>query len=140
MSKTSKIVLGVIGGFVALIVLIIVVAFMATAGPVKSAESYLGLLRSGNVEAAYKSTAKDFQATVSMSDFQRFLEAYPAFKNNQSASFSSREISNDTGTLKGELKATDGGVTPVEIKFVKENGEWRILGIQVKNTGIDVTQ
>jgi len=140
MSKTTKIVVGVLGGFVVFVGLIIGLAFWATSGPVKAVESHLDLLKGGNVQAAYDATAKDFKTAVPFADYQQFLAAYPAFKNYQSVSFSSREINNDQATLQGDVKAADGGVTPVEIKLIKETGEWRILSIQVKNTGIEVTQ
>jgi hypothetical protein len=140
MSKSTKIIVGVLGGFVVFIGLIIGLAFWATSGPVKAVESHLDLLKSGNIQAAYDATAKDFKTAVPLTDYQQFLIAYPAFKNYQSVSFSSREINNDQATLQGDIKAADGGKTPVEIKLVNENGAWRILSIQVKNTGIEVTQ
>jgi len=140
MSKSTKIVIGVLGGFAVFVGLIIGLAFWATSGPVKAVESNLDLLKGGNVQAAYDATAQDFKTAVPFTDYQQFLTAYPAFKNYQSVSFSSREVSNDQATLQGSIKAADGGMTPVEIKLINENGAWRILSIQVKNTGIEVTQ
>ncbi|MCI0479100.1 DUF4864 domain-containing protein [Candidatus Uhrbacteria bacterium] len=138
MSKAAKITLGIVGGFVAFIVLIVSLAFVATAGPVKSADGFFSLLRDGDTEAAYRSTAKDFQSTVSYEEFEAFLDDYPKFKDNRSASYRSREISNDVGTLKGDLTADDGGVTPIEIGLVRENGEWRILYIrETVDSGIE---
>ncbi len=140
MSKSTKIVIGILGGFVVFVALIIGVAFWATSGPVKAVQGSLDLLKSGDVQAAYDATAQDFKTAVPLTDFQQFLAAYPAFKDYKSVSFGSREISNDQSTLQGSITASDGGVTPVEFKLIKENGEWRILSIQVQNTGIEVTQ
>ena len=140
MSKGIKIALYVIGGFVAFVALIIGVAFYATSGPVKAVDANLLLLRQGKIEEAYKATAKDFQNAVDFETYQKFLSDYPSFKNNKSASYSSRAVENDTATLQGTLTANDGGATPVEFKLVKENGEWRILSMEVKDTGIKVTE
>jgi hypothetical protein len=139
MSKNVKIVLGVVGGFIAFVALIIVVAFVATSGPVKAVDGQLALLRENKAEEAYKNMAKDFQNAVSLEEFQNVLTAYPSLKNNASASWSSRSIENDTGTLQGELKAKDGGVTPITFTLVKENGEWRILNFEIKPVGVNVS-
>ncbi|MBU1348683.1 DUF4864 domain-containing protein [Patescibacteria group bacterium] len=138
MSKTTTIVLAVVGGFAGFIALIITIAFMATSGPVKAVEAELELLKSGPVQEAYEALATGFRETVPQSDFERFLATYPSFTKNQKVSFSSRDVSGDESTLRGTLTDTDGGVTPVQIRLVKENGAWRILSIEILTSGIQV--
>jgi len=140
MPKWLKIVLIVLGCLVVFVGLIIGLAFWATSGPVKAVDVELTLLRGGKIEEAYKTTAKGFQNSVTLDQFKSYLDTYPSFKNNQSASWSSREINNDQGKLDGELRATDGGVTPLQVVLVKENGEWRVLSFEVTKTGVSTSK
>jgi len=40
--------------------------------------------------------------------------------------------------VKGTLTARDGAVTPIRHPLVKEQGEWRILFIEVRPTGAGI--
>ena len=135
MSKLKKILIG-IGVF---IVGVILLANSATKGLAEVAQAQLAALRAGDVAGAYAYTSSDFQKATSLEDFKVFLQAYPSLSQNKSASFTSREVENNLGTLKGSLKAEDGAVTPVEYKLVKENGEWKILNIRLNPTGAGTT-
>jgi len=127
--------LKVIIGLAIFAIVIVVISFMATSPIVKPVEKQLKYLKSGDVEAAYELTSGEFKNATSYETFQEFLTKYPTLTTNDSYSFNSREIetSGDTevGTLTGTLKATDGTETPIEFRLIKENGEWKILGIQV---------
>lgn len=130
----KKILLGILG----FIVLVVVLAFVLTKSISDVANKQLQALRQGDMVAAYALTSKDFRAQTSFSDFEKFVNTYPALKNNKSTSWSEREINNGQGSLKGKLIALDGGVTPIEYKLVKENGEWKILGILIHRAGVNV--
>jgi len=140
MPKWLKIVLIVFGCLAVLVGAIIGLAFWATSGPVKAVDDELALLHNGKIEEAYNATAKDFQNTITLDQFKAYLDAYPSFKNNKSVSWSSREINNDQGKLDGELKAADGGVTPLEVVLIKENDVWRVLSFEVKKSGATSTE
>ena len=51
------------------------------------------------------------------------------------AHFNERSIENNIGTLHGTLTSADGGVTPVEYKFVKEADRWKILSMRLLASG-----
>lgn len=125
-------------GIVIFIVLVIGLVFFFTKSLTEVANKQLDALKRGDMTAAYSCTSKDFQATTSMADFTAFIDKYPSLKNNASASWLKREISNNIGTLSGSLKSVDGAVTPIEYRFVKENGEWKVLGILVNPTGAQI--
>jgi hypothetical protein len=42
--------------------------------------------------------------------------------------------------VKGTLTAKDGAVTPVEFQLVKEQGDWRILFMEVRPAGAGVKE
>jgi len=121
--------------FLAVVVVIIIVALQATKGVVKTADEFFALLREGRVEAAYTSTAKEFQAATSLNEFQYFLEA-TTIGNFARASWTSRSINNNTGKLIGSIHTKAGGVVPVEIDLVKEGGKWKILSLTRSAAGL----
>lgn len=130
-SKWPKI-LGVIAVIIAVI---IGLAFYATSGIVKVAEDQLAFLKAGEVQKAYDLTSKDFQGATSFDQFKAFVEQYPSLSKNKDHTFSSREIVNDQGSIVGSLTSEDGAVTPIEYKFIKEGGVWKILGLNLGQTG-----
>lgn len=136
MSKLKKIIIGIVG----FIVVVIILAMAATQGIVDVAKSQLKALRNDDVVKAYSFTSKDFQKATSLDDFKSFIAGYPSLKNNDDATFSDRETQNNTGVLKGSLKSKDGAVTPVEYAFVKENGEWKILNMKLNPAGAGIKQ
>lgn len=130
-----------IGIFIVLIivVIIVVVALQATKGVVKSADKFFALIQTGKVEEAYNSTAREFQAAASLEVFQKFLEI-ATLDNFARASWTTRSISGNTGKLIGSIHTKEGGVVPIEIDFVKEEGQWKILRITKQTAGISQKQ
>ena len=127
MALWKKILIGIvvfIGGIVAL-------AFFLTSGLDEPVKKHLDALRAGNIEAAYAETSIAFQQNTSIEQYKAFIERYPVLKNIADYSFSSRAVENGLGTLKGTLTTTDGGVVPIEFKLVKENDQWKILGLSL---------
>lgn len=122
-------------GIVVFIVLVIILAMWATSDLVTVAEKQLTYLKSGDYIAAYGLTSKDFQANTTLDQFKAFIAQYPGLSKNTSHDFSERSIENDLGTLSGTVTSVEGGVTPIAYQFVKENGEWRILGITLNQSG-----
>ena len=111
-------------------------AIFFTQDLVKAADGQLGAIRSRDYSRAYyEYTAKDFKASTSLEAFMQFVKTHPALSNNESANFNERSIENNVGTLHGTLVSKDGGVTPIEYKFVKEGDNWRILSMRLVPTG-----
>ncbi len=102
----------------------------------KTAEGQLGAIRARDFSRAYyEYTAKDFKAATSLEAFTEFVKSHPALVNNESANFNERTIENSVGTLHGTLISRDGGVTPIEYKFVKEGDRWKVLSMRLVPTG-----
>ena len=79
----------------------------ATTSLVTVVNLQLTALQTGTMEQAYSYTSKEFQKTISISDFTRYINQFPALKNNDHAIFNERKILNNSGYLGGTLIAKD---------------------------------
>jgi hypothetical protein len=120
---------------VVIIVCIVAGVFYWTSDITRSGNRFFSLIRDGNAKDAYESTAREFQAQTSEAQFMDFLKN-SSIADYQSAAWTSRSISNNTGELEGSLKTKAGGVIPIKVKFVKENGTWRVLSIHKAAAGV----
>jgi len=115
------IILGAIGG---------IVAFRATSAPVQTAQSFLKDLSIGDVNSAYSLMSTNLSAAGTASDLQSFLKENSVVVNMTSVSFSDRSVNSDGGishaVLHGTITASAGLSSPVTVKEVQENGQWKI--------------
>lgn len=125
MALWKKILIGV----VVFVVAVVGLAMFATSGLDEPVERQLAALSAGNIQAAYAETSVAFQQNTSLEQFAAFVERYPVLKSISGHSFTTREIENGVGTLKGTLTTSDGGVVPIEFRLVKENDVWKILAL-----------
>ena len=126
-----------IGLVIVLVVIgaILVVALSLTKGLPRSADEFFTLIRDGKVKDAYLSASREFQASASEADFEAFLKN-SSIGDYESATWSSRSITNNIGELEGSIKTRDGGVVPIKIKLVKEDGRWKIHAIEKAAAGL----
>lgn len=134
MTTSKKIFLG-IGIVAALVAVILGVVFYATSDFPKTANSFLSLVAQGNTAEAYRSTAREFQAGTSKQEFDQFLRA-TSLTEYETASWSSRSIENDRGTLEGTVTTKSGGKIPMRIEFIKEDGGWKIYSLYKPKGGL----
>lgn len=123
--------LKVILGIFIFIVLIVAIALFATSGVVKPVEEHLALLQKGDVAAAYNSASQAFKNVLSLEEYKKFVSQFPFLSNNKSHNFSEREIKNNIGRVKGTITSVDGAVVPIIFSLVKENGQWKIISIDI---------
>lgn len=130
----KKILLGTacLTGFVIVVLSII---YLMNSGMTVAIYQQLSALRAGHIDKAYEMTSRDFRAATSLSDFEEFVNHYTPLKNNKSVTLSDRDRQDEAGSVKATLYSTDGVAIQVEYMLVKEEGSWKILGIQVNPTG-----
>lgn len=136
--KTLLIIGLVLSSLLLFVLLIISIAFYATSGITDTVRSQLTALRSGDWVKAYSYNSKDFQRATSFDAFKEFVDHYPALKNNKDSTFTHREIKNNEGLVSGTLKATDGTITAIQYRLIKETGVWKILYIRVNPSGVAI--
>lgn len=121
----------VVIGLIAIIVVSVSLALFLTSGLTGPVERQLAALGRGDIDAAYDVTSQAFQRSTSKAQFEQFVRAYPIITDIADHSFSERRVENGIGYLSGTLTSESGGVQPVSYRLVKENGEWKILGIDL---------
>lgn len=95
-------------------------------------EGQLKLLRTLEVEKAYNDyTTKEFRNKTSLDDFKKLIAKYKVLANNNLFQYQSFYIEDDIASLGGELHSVDGITVPVEFDFILEDGQWKIMGIQI---------
>jgi len=131
MKKKVLLVIGIVAG-VAL--LGGVVAFAATRGLPNAAAAFLTLIEQGRFDEAYHSTAAAFRHETDEDLFVAFISR-TLLPEYAGASWSSRVIENGIGRLDGTVKTKDGARIPVTLEFVKEEGDWKVLSMQMADAG-----
>ena len=126
MARWKKIVLGVVG----FVVVVFALAMFLTSGLVDPLDRHLDALAKGDLEAAYAETSVAFRDNTSPEQFAAFVRGNPSLSRITGHSFGERSWENNIGSVKGTLKTSDG-VVPVEFRLVKENDQWKILGIKL---------
>src|SRR3989338_5356155 len=115
-----KKILLITGAIVAIVILVIGIALYATSSVTDAIKNQLTALKMGNITKAYSYTSKDFQATTSLENFEKFILNYSSLKDNESASFIERKVDNGTGIVRGILYSKSGASTPIEYRLIKE--------------------
>lgn len=98
-------------------------------------ENQISAIQSNNLAAAYDSyTAIAFRNKTSLDEFKFFITSYPVFHRNKNAYFGCAEFAEDHAEIGGTLTDTEGKSAKVDYFLTNENGEWKILGIQIDKT------
>jgi hypothetical protein len=119
-------------GVVVFVVAAVALALWATSDLVPPIERQLDALKRGDMQAAYSETSTTFRDSVSLPQFQAFVRQHPGLSRNAGHSFSERSVdASGTGHVKGTLKDDRGGALPIEYQLIKENDQWKILGIKI---------
>ena len=113
--------------------------FLLTSGIEKRADAFFNAVKRHDIAKAHTYLSEDFKASTDESSLKEFLSK-GAILNFKSASWSNRQISGNRGQLDGSITTESGGVVPLKLNFVKENGEWKIYSIQKPVAGMQATE
>jgi len=124
-----------LGGVGVLVGLILVLVFSLTGGAVDAAEAFLSLVGKGQYEEAYRSAAPQFRTSQDLGSFRTTMQRYGLDKY-ESASWSSREVTNGRATLEGTIRTSGGGRVPASVVLVKSEGAWLVYGLRFRGAGV----
>jgi hypothetical protein len=109
--------------------------FYVTSGMVDTVDQFLTAVKQHRYQRAYQYLSRDFQASTSRAELEAFLQR-SALQDYQTASWSSRSYSIGGGELGGTVTTSGGGTVPLRVRFVKENGDWKIYAIHKPPSGL----
>jgi Domain of unknown function (DUF4864) len=96
-------------------------------------EGQINALQQSDINKAYTAYASmQFKDKTALNEFQYFIESYPSFSKNRNAFFAGMQFKkNYQAVIQGVLSAITNETLKVEYDLIKENGQWRILNIQI---------
>ena len=130
-SRLLKLGTGILGP----IVLTIALVFYFTAGLVDTADGFFKAVNARDYSKAYQYVSEDFRASSSQQDLMDFLEK-SGLVTLKETFWSNRSVQLGRGELGGSVIKENGDVVPIRLRFVKENGAWKIFSIQKPKAGL----
>ncbi|HTE48698.1 MAG TPA: hypothetical protein VK675_02220 [Candidatus Paceibacterota bacterium] len=121
----------IIGSIIAVILITIGVVLYLTRGATKAADNFFSLIKSGNVDGAYQSLSQQFKEKTTAEQFNVFVKTY-SITDFESVFWNSRTINPSVTELEGSIKTKNSKTIPVKVDLVKEDGQWKILSIDVE--------
>lgn len=101
-------------------------------------DAFLQDLRNSQIEDAYDKTSEKFRKTTSLDQFREFLKQFAILTEGMGAPVKSK-VSGDVGQVRYKIHSDDQEAT-VDYILTKENGSWKILGIQLVDDFVPVDE
>ncbi len=124
-------------GIAAAIALFIGAIFYFTAGMSDTADSFFAAASEGDNASAHSYLSSDFKAGTDENELAEYLAANSLDKVRD-MSWSTRKIEGGKGILSGTVTTQSGTVIPVDVSFVKEDGDWKIYGLDRSSSGLQL--
>ncbi len=121
----------IIGGIIAFFAIIFFVVMLATQGVVKAADEMFIVLKNQDMQTA----SSYFSQTIEEETVKNFIanaHQLKVVREYKESSWSNRIINGKAAELRGSITSEKGGVRPVHLKMVKENGAWKIYYINIE--------
>ena len=135
MSLWIKVVVGVI----VLATLTVALVFHFTAGMTRTADSFFQAVGQKDMARAHSFLSEGFRNSVGEPALDALLESN-AIAGFKEAHWSSRKVENGHGWLGGSVINDTGGVVPISLELVRENGSWKIYAIRKQRAGLSVEE
>lgn len=98
----------------------------------KVVDTLFSKLKEGSTKTAYDTLfSKEFKLVTSEKEFENFTNAYPILSQFSSYHLPKFEIQTHVVFLKGDIVSEEGTTWNLELQFVKEEGSWKILHMEV---------
>jgi len=95
-------------------------------------ESQLEEIKKNQItKAYYEFSSTKFKEKTSLGAFKKFIEDNPSLIEFESVHFEESQKENNYGVAYGELNILDDITIPIKYEFIKEEGEWRVLRLEL---------
>ncbi len=137
MSLPKKVLIAIGGAVVFGTVLVMLVLFL-TSGIAGVADDFLKAMKSGDMNKAAGYLSSEFKRSTAPSKLTEIARK-GGFDRFESVSWGQRSTSTSGGATRGELEGemttTNGTQIPITLKFVKEDGDWKIFSLNAGRAG-----
>jgi hypothetical protein len=120
------------GALVVLCVVIVASVYFlvsrATAGPEQVAKDFLSAAASGDYSRAHGFFSAPLKEKQPLEQFTEAVKANKSLFDVTGTTFSERSVDTSGTKLSGTVKLRSGTNLPASFSFVKENGDWKLLG------------
>jgi hypothetical protein len=89
-------------------------------------------IRAGKLDQAYELFSSDYRSSITLPMFRRWLHRQPALSSIQNLHIWGRWAGSGIVTLSGSFQDDFGHSYPVRYSLIRENGDWRIDSVQVR--------
>lgn len=114
-----------VGGFAAIII-------TATGKPVELARDFLEAVFEGEHERAHAHFSAPLKREQPLPEFREHIERGLGGFKLQDVSFTERSVSTSEGATVAGMATLDSGTKlPVRLRFVDENGEWKLISYNI---------
>lgn len=87
-------------------------------------------------KAYYEYSSSQFKNQISLDAFRNFINQNSGLKEFNSVVFHDIQKENNYGVAFGDLTAYNGTIIPIKYEFIKEDGDWRVLKIDLEEAQI----
>lgn len=99
---------------------------------IEAVDGMMRAIRERDMSRAYFAfTSKEFRRVTSLSSFTQFVKGSPVLEKNKSLSTTKVLTYENHAVYYAVGIAQDGTVSPIKYDLIIENGNWKILGIQL---------
>lgn len=130
-SKIVKIIAIVAGVIIVFVAGIIMLVFSMLSGVTGASGKFMDALKSGDAAAAYEMSAAGFKEQGTSEQFEVFVDNNEALAEMDSYTLNSFKMENNYGSARGTITSKGGTVSPVLVELVNENGEWKVININL---------
>jgi Domain of unknown function (DUF4864) len=122
---------GMIVAFVCVAALL-ALSWIQSQGAVAIVRAQATAIHDGKLDSAYDLFSDDYRASMSLQMFRRWLRRQPSLAAIQNVRIWGRSVWRGTAILWGSFQDDLGHSYPVRYSLIRENGDWRIDGFQVR--------
>ena len=132
--STKKKILVIVGSIVAFIILLIVIAGIATSGPSKVSDEFVSDIKASQASDAYDLMSSDGQIATSSLDFAKMVDQIGPILTgkleNKSAEVSAETGAKSSAKVVYEVAGSDSYTHVLTVNLVQENGQWKVLNFE----------
>jgi hypothetical protein len=110
---------------------VLYILFRAGGGPVEAADGLLQSLSRGDVEGAWRQTAREFRERTTLEQFEMFVSEW-RLTEASTRTWHARSVDGDLGFSRATVRLQDNQRVPLVFQSRKHDERWQVTSIAVE--------